>query len=410
MALLGHKIVAIRAYVVEGGGADYHDQKPGHWIVGQIATPMSIYSEYKATRSSFGLNALKTLVVEVEADNGITGFGITTGGYPAAWLVMNHLDRFVIGKDASDVEITWDQMYRASLYYGRKGIVMNAISCIDLALWDLRGKLQDEPVHAMIGGKVRDELKFYATGPKPDKAKELGFIGGKIPLVYGPDDGMEGLQKEINRAADIRAKVGNEFMLMWDCWMALDLPYAKRLLTASEDLNFEWIEECFNPDDYWSYRDLKKYAQGKKILVTGGEHEASKFGFRMLLEQCDIDVIQPDVGWCGGITELIKIGALAAANGKWVIPHGSGVYSYQYVCTLPETVSPFTELLMQSHDADKVVPQYYPLLQDLNGNVEPLPTINNNGNRTIRVSDEPGFGVQLNKKAGLIEIEKHTGI
>ena len=117
-----------RAYVAEGGGADYHDQAEDHWIVKQIATPMSIYPEYKATRTSFGINALKTLVVEVEADNGVTGFGITTGGYPAAWLVMNHLDRFVVGKDASQIEMIWDQMYRASLYYGRKGVVMNAIS------------------------------------------------------------------------------------------------------------------------------------------------------------------------------------------------------------------------------------------------------------------------------------------
>ena len=121
MALMGRKIAAIRAYVVEGGGADYHDQSAEHWIVKQIATPMSIYPEYKATRTSFGINALKTLVVEVEADNGVTGFGITTGGYPAAWLVMNHLDRFVVGKDANEIEKIWDQMYRASLYYGPKG-------------------------------------------------------------------------------------------------------------------------------------------------------------------------------------------------------------------------------------------------------------------------------------------------
>lgn len=84
MALMGRKIAAIRAYVVEGGGADYHDQSAEHWIVKQIATPMSIYPEYKATRTSFGINALKTLVVEVEADNGVTGFGITTGGYPGS--------------------------------------------------------------------------------------------------------------------------------------------------------------------------------------------------------------------------------------------------------------------------------------------------------------------------------------
>ena len=118
MALMGRKIAAIRAYVVEGGGADYHDQSAEHWIVKQIATPMSIYPEYKATRTSFGINALKTLVVEVEADNGVTGFGITTGGYPAAWLVMNHLDRFVVGKDANEIEKIWSGRARGVVPLG----------------------------------------------------------------------------------------------------------------------------------------------------------------------------------------------------------------------------------------------------------------------------------------------------
>lgn len=226
----GRKIAAVRAYVVEGGGADYHDQGKEHWIVQQIATPMSIYPEYKETRTSFGINALKTLVVELEADDGTVGFGITTGGYPAAWLIMNHLDRFIVGKNVEDIEIMWDQMFKGSIFYGRKGIVMNAISAVDLAAWDLLGQIRREPVYAMIGGKVRDELIFYATGPRPDLAKELGFIGGKMPLVYAQADREEGLKKNLDSAAAMREKVGDDFMLMWDCWMACDLHYAKKLL------------------------------------------------------------------------------------------------------------------------------------------------------------------------------------
>lgn len=392
---MGRKIKEIRAYVVEGGGADYHDQKEEHWIVKQIATPMSIYPKYKKTRTSFGINALKTLVVEVEADNGETGFGITTGGYPAAWLVMNHLDRFIVGQDAANIEMMWDQMYRASLYYGRKGLVMNAISAIDLALWDLLGRLRQEPIYAMLGGKVREELRFYATGPRPDLAKELGFIGGKLPLVYGPADGEEGMRKNIQIAAKMREKVGDDFMLMWDCWMALDLPYAKKLMEESNKLGFKWMEECFNPDDYWSYQDLKK-AAGNTIWVTGGEHEASRYGFRMLIEQCDLDIIQPDVGWCGGMTELIKIGNLADAYGKMVIPHGSGIYSHHYVTS--KVNSPFTECLMMAPKADKVISQYYPLIKD-----EPIPV-----NGRLKVGDKPGFGVELNKDRTLIRVEKGT--
>ncbi|MDG5786740.1 L-rhamnonate dehydratase [Evansella sp. AB-P1] len=393
MKVTGQKIASIRAYVVEGGGGDYHDQEKEHWIVKQISTPMSIYPEYKDSRISFGINALKTIVVEVEADNGKVGFAISTGGYPAAWLIMNHLDRFIVDQPVENVEKMWDQMYRGSMYYGRKGIVMNAISAVDLALWDLLGRLREEPVYAMIGGKVREELVFYATGPRPDLAKEMGFIGGKLPLVYGPADGEEGLRKNIEQAEEMRNRVGDDFWLMWDCWMSLDLPYAQKLMDKSENLGFKWVEECFNPDDYWSYRDLKKRA-GNKIMVTGGEHEATRYGFRMLIEMCDLDILQPDVGWCGGLTELIKIGNLAESYGKLVIPHGSGVYSSHYVTT--KTNSPFTEYIVMSPEADSVVPQFYPLLKD-----EPIPV-----NGKMKVGDAPGFGVELNREAGLVEVKK----
>lgn len=393
MSIVDMKIKEIRAYVVNGQGGDYHDQSEDHWIVKQIATPMSIYPEYKETRTSFGINALKTLVVEVEAENGEIGFGITTGGYPAAWIVMNHLDRFIVGQKATNIEKMWDQMYKGSLYYGRKGVVMNAISAIDLALWDLLGHLRQEPVYSMIGGKVREELQFYATGPRPDLAKEMGFIGGKMPLVYGPDDGIEGLNKNIQQASEMRQKVGEDFMLMWDCWMSLDLSYAKKLMEKSESLGFYWMEECFNPDDYWSYRDLKK-AAGNNIMITGGEHEATRYGFRTLIEESNIDVIQPDVGWCGGLTELIKIGNLAESHGKWVIPHGSGVYSHHYVTT--KINAPFTEQLMMAPKADKVLPQFYPLIKN-----EPIPV-----NGKLKVPDKPGFGVELNKDKTLIEVKK----
>lgn len=393
VAVTGRKIAAVRAFVVEGGGADYHDQGPDHWIVGQISTPMSIYPEYKATRTSFGINALKTIVVEVEADNGTVGFGISTGGYPAAWLIMNHLKRFVVGQPVENIEKIWDQMYRASMYYGRKGLALNAISAVDLSLWDLLGRLRQEPVYAMIGGKVREELVFYATGPRPDLAKDMGFLGGKMPLVYGPADGEEGLRKNMEQAMEMRNRVGDDFWLMWDCWMSLDLPYAQKLTHKSEQLGFKWVEECFNPDDYWSYRDLKKRA-GNNIMITGGEHEATRYGFRLLVEHCDLDIIQPDVGWCGGLTELIKIGNLAESYGKLVIPHGSSVYSHHYVIT--KVNSPFTEYIMMSPDASEIVPQYYPLLKE-----EPIPI-----NGKLKIGDAPGFGVELNRDIAFVEVKE----
>ena len=313
-------------------GGDYHAQEAGHWIVGEIATPMSLYPQYRQSRSSWGLDVLGTVVVELEARDGTTGFGVSTGGSVASWIILHHLSRFIVGQSPWDIEKMWDQMYRATLYYGRKGIVMNAISALDLALWDLLGHIRQEPVYAMLGGSVREEILCYTTGPWPDVAKTLGFIGGKLPLPYGSASGDDGLKKNLALFRQAREEVGDDFWLMADCWMALDLPYAVELARRLAPYHLKWIEECFPPDDIWSYQSLKQ-ALSSQILVSTGEHEATRWGFRQLLETHATDFIQPDVSWCGGITELIKIADLADAFGAWVIPHGSSVYSYHFVLT-----------------------------------------------------------------------------
>ncbi|MDN3523250.1 L-rhamnonate dehydratase [Halomonas ramblicola] len=389
-------IKQVRAYTVRGGGADYHDQAEGHWIDSQIATPMSKYPEYRMTRRSFGLNVLGTLVVELEASDGTTGFAVTTGGEIGAWIVEKHLARFIEGKRVTEIEKIWDQMFNATLYYGRKGVVINTISCVDLALWDLLGKVRGEPVHQLLGGPVRDELVFYATGARPDLAKQMGFIGGKMPLVHGPAEGEEGLERNLAHLAEMRRAVGDDFWLMYDCWMSLDLNYATRLAQGAQEYGLKWIEEALPPDDYWGYAQLK-HDVPRGMLVNTGEHEATRWGFRLLLEMDCCDVIQPDVGWCGGITELIKISALADAHNKLVVPHGSSVYSYHFVITRHN--SPFAEFLMMAPKADKVVPMFNPLLLD-----EPVPE---NGRLPAAKLDKPGFGVRLNPECELARPYTH---
>jgi len=385
------KIRQVRASIAQGGGADYHDQARDHWIDDHIATPMSKYPAYRASRQSFGLNVLGTLVVEIEADNGVTGFAVTTGGEPAAWIVEHHLSRFLIGADANDIERIWDQMYLSTIFYGRKGLAMNAISCVDLALWDLLGKLRQEPVYHLLGGAVRDELTFYATGARPDLAQQFGFIGGKLPLHHGPAEGGEGFNKNLALLADMRSRVGSDFWLMYDCWMSLDLNYAVKLAHAAAEYDLKWIEEALLPDDYWGYAELRRKVP-PGMLVTTGEHEAGRWGFRLLLEMGCADILQPDVNWCGGITELIKISAMADAHGVLVVPHGSSVYSYQF--TITRHNSPFSEFLMMAPKADKVIPMFSPLLLD-----EPVPV-----NGRMKLSDAPGFGVRLNPECGLRRI------
>lgn len=383
-------IKAVRAYTVRGGGADYHDQQGYHWIDDHIATPMARYEEYRQSRQSFGINVLGTLVIEVEASDGTVGLGVTTAGEIGAFIVERHLSRFLVGRKVTEIEKIWDQMYFSTQFYGRKGVVVNTISGVDIALWDLLGKLRGEPVHALLGGPVRDELQFYATGARPDLAKEMGFIGGKLPLLHGPAEGDEGLKKNIARLEDMRNKVGDDFWLMYDCWMSLDLNYAVKLAQKAHEFGLKWVEECLSPDDYWGYAELKRNVP-KGMLVTTGEHEATRWGFRMLLEMGCCDIIQPDVNWCGGITELIKISALADAHGALMVPHGSGVYSYHFVITRHN--SPFTEIIMTAPNADEVRPAFTPLLLD-----EPVPV---NGRMKASALDKPGFGVRLNPEVKL---------
>jgi L-rhamnonate dehydratase len=385
----------VRAYVFRGGGGDYHDQAPGHWIDDHIATPMAKYPEYRQSRQSFGLNVLGTLVVEIEAGNGVVGFAVSTGGEPAAWMVENHLARFLEGAQVADIERIWDQMYLSTLFYGRKGIALDAISCVDLALWDLLGKLRQEPVFHMLGGAVRDELLFYATGARPDLARQMGFVGGKMPLHHGPAEGEEGLKQNLALLSEMRSRTGDDFWLMVDCWMSLDLNYAIRFAHAASQHSLKWIEEALLPDDYWGYAELKRSVP-PGLMVSTGEHEATRWGFRLLLEMGCADILQPDVGWCGGITELMKISALADARGVLVVPHGSSVYSYHFAITRHN--SPFSEFLMMAPEADKVIPMFAPLLLD-----EPVPV-----NGRMKVPDTPGFGVRLNPDCKLHRPYRHS--
>jgi len=179
----------------------------------------------------------------------------------------------------------WDQMFRATLNYGRKGLPVQALSAVDLALWDLLGKLRKEPVFMMLGGATKSILPMYTTTSRPDKGKELGFVGCKIPCPFGTADGVEGMTKNVAFCKQARESVGEGFPLMLDCYMALTVPYsinlARRL--AQPDLHFTWMEEFLPPDQYDGYEEVKKAVGNLGLLLTTGEHEYSRFGFKQLI-------------------------------------------------------------------------------------------------------------------------------
>lgn len=147
-----------------------------------IANPMSMYEQYSGPRSTWGIGINALVVCEIVAEDGTYGCGVTTGGPPACFMIEHHLSRFVEGRDPRDIELMWDQMWRSSMPYGRKGISVHALSAVDLALWDLLGKLRNEPVYALLGGKTKESVPVYCTTARPDLAQALGFVGAKYPV------------------------------------------------------------------------------------------------------------------------------------------------------------------------------------------------------------------------------------
>ncbi len=375
------RIRRISGLVLAAAGADYHSQVAGHWIAGRIATPMSRYPEFRETRTSWGIDVLGTLVVQIEDDEGRTGVGVTVGGPPAAWIVEHHLARFVEGRTVRDLATIWDQMWRSTLYYGRKGLAVNALSAVDLALWDLLGRTDGSRVCDLIGGNSSSSLDFYATGPDPERAREIGFLGAKVVLHTSPWEGRGAMKREIAELGELRDRIRG-FPLRLDCWMSLDLESATWLMEELVNLGFLWIEEPFPPEQYWAYAELRRRANGR-IQIATGEHEAGLDGFRTLLDAAGADVIQPDVGWCGGLSELLRIDALAADRGVAVIPHGSSVYGYDFMHARGRGDP--AEFLMMHPAGTEVVPMFQPLFRN-----EPVPETGR-----IQRSNEPGFGVQL---------------
>ena len=278
-------------------------------------------------------------------------------------------------------------MFRATLNYGRKGLPLQAISAVDLAIWDLLGHIRNEPVYGMLGGKARDRLAVYSTTARPEIAKELGFVGAKIPCPYGPSAGDEGFRKNVEHFAKARAAVGPDFPLSLDCYMALSVPYAIKLAKALEPYNLKWMEEFLPPDDYDGYVEVKRGVQGSCLLTTA-EHEYTRYGFRELIARKAVDILQPDITWIGGLTEARRICAMAAAYDIMVIPHGSSVYSYHLQYAFRNC--PIAEFINLSPGADKITPYFGGLFPD-----EPLPK-----DGWIDLPDRPGFGVTL-KRDGL---------
>jgi D-galactarolactone cycloisomerase len=289
-------------------------------------------------------------LVEVLTDQGVTGWGeaFAQGLEPpqiAAAVIETALRPLVLGADPLDTEVLWHRMYHQTRDYGRKGSVVAAISAIDIALWDIAGKVHGVPIYRLLGGAFRTRVQAYATGfyriqgqgegkrlgEEAVRHYEAGFRAMKVKLGCGVEDDLAVM-------AEVRRTLGDwKVTLMVDTNHAYGVAEAIRLGRGLESYNLRWYEEPVAPEDLAGYREVR---QALTTPIAGGENEHTLFGFRDLLAQRAVDVAQPDIGSAGGFTACRHILALAHAHGVQMNPHvwGSAVAqaaSLQLIAAIP---------------------------------------------------------------------------
>ena len=279
------------------------------------ATPMSKYAD----KSSAIPARWDQVWVKVTAEDGTFGLGSTDYGDPVAAIVAHHLAPLLQGEDCLAIERCWDLMFRATRAYGAQGLTAYAISAVDLALWDLAGKLLDKPVYALLGGKVRDQIPCYVTGNDVDWNLECGFEQFKLARPFGPYDGPRAIDRTEEYIADVRRRIGDQAELMLDCWMAFDVDFTVRLAERLRPYRMRWLEEYLGPEDLAGHVEVRGRLPWQTL--ASGEHFATRYPYQQYIQARCLDILQADIHWVGGLSECIKIAHLAEAAGLPFLLH-----------------------------------------------------------------------------------------
>jgi len=354
------------------------------------SSPMSPHPKFaNSLESWFWPQAV--VLVRVETNCGECGIGWAEDGVGAASnIIQRHLRRFLIGADPEEYEILWDQMFRASIPYGRKGAAIEAISAIDLALWDLRARMRGLPVYRLAGNGARRTVLAYASHLQPVSmdlfVKEAltyvdqGFRAMKMRMPGIPCMGADGIRQNVERVRAVREAVGEGIGLMVDAYMGWDLGFALRMAEALAPYRLRWIEEPLLPDEIGDYSELRK---GSAVPIAAGEHEFTHYGFRELIERQAVDIVQPDLHRVGGLTAALRVCDLAADAGLGVAPH---VFS-----------APTVHLAAAHHSCLMVEKLTVPVwVREPPANDPLLAGEPEVVNGQIALNDAPGFGVSVN--------------
>ena len=239
--------------------------------------------------------------------------------------IAGSLRDLLVGENPLEVERLWQKMYRGLIYVGRRGIALHALSGIDIALWDIAGKAAGKPVYELLGGAKRDRVRAYASRLMPETPEETfeavselcndSFTAVKLgwgPLGRDPKHDVKLAAAAKEAAGDCEILIDAGLGYGHDAKVAIDV--AREL----EQLGIFWLEEPFEPDEYEAYAEL---ADTVDIRVAAGEQDTTLWGFRELIERGHVDLVQPDVTRCGGITEWLRIAELARSSGVETVPH-----------------------------------------------------------------------------------------
>lgn len=321
----------------------------------------------------------------VEAEDGTWGFGISVHGRPVAQIINDIFAPLLEGQDCMATERHWDAMVRSAAAYGATGITSYAISAVDVALWDLKGKLLGRPVYELLGGPQKDEIFCYATGFDTEWYMELGFKATKVFTPYGPQDGLDGLKRNEELVAKTREIVGDDVELMLDCWLSMDVEYTVRLAELVRPYRLKWLEDYVRSDDFGSYAAIRERVPWQTL--ASGEHWYLPPAFAEAAGKQLVDILQPDVLWAGGITAAVKICHIAEAAGLSVITHAGMNYPFGQHLAFAMPAIPWGER------SEGVSPPGVPLEE-----MTLLPGTPAIQNGVVRPSDAPGFGLEITKE------------
>ena len=343
-----------------------------------------------------------SVLVEVKTTDGVSGFGecLCHGMQPphiAAAFIEHCFAPRMLGRSIFDVEVIWEELYNVSRPFGQQGAAVNALSGVDIAIWDSLGKHLGQPVANLIGGQFRNKIRAYATGfyrkegkKYPEEAVrealgyiESGFTGMKLKTGFGADE-------DIHYIRTVREAVGKDVLLMADFNCAYNQAIARRVILSLVDARLEFFEELLAPEDIAGYAALRNLTPS---YIASGENLFGKIVFKDWLKAGALDIYQPDLCSSGGFTECKKIAALAQAYNVMLIPHvwGSGVglaASLQFIASLPpaplclQPKEPMLEYDQSSH----------PFRLDLICGGISLE------NGFVPVPQAPGIGVEVNRE------------